>query len=470
MAPAAGGRPPNIVFILADDMGYGDFSCFNEGRSSTPVLDQLVAEGTTLTQHYSASPVCAPARASLLTGRYPHRTGAIDTLEGRGLDRIALDEVTVADLLRRAGYVTGLVGKWHNGAFDDRYHPNQRGFDEFVGFRGGWSDYWNWRLDRNGSIGGSDGRHLTDVLTEEACAFVTRHAGAPFFLHLAYSAPHFPLQSHPQDAAPFLESGTNTTAVANLYGMLRGMDRGIGQLLQQLSDLGLLDDTLVVFSSDNGPQFGGEGDSSTTRFNCGFRGAKLLVHEGGIRLPAVLRWPNGLAARGSVDDLVHFTDWLPTLLAAAGVSVAAEVGRAGGLPLDGVDVLPLLRDEGGSVPTTRFWQWNRYEPVAMCNAAMRDGAWKLVHPALPEAMEVLPADLAQDVALKYRSPEGVAITTTSLPPRSMPVPPAPQLFDLSVDPFEADDVAAAHPGRVAAMAGALGSWFEEVELDRRRAH
>jgi hypothetical protein len=161
-------RPPNIVLVLADDMGYGDFSCFNGGCSSTPVLDQLVAEGTTLTQHYSASPVCAPARASLLTGRYPHRTGAIDTLEGRGLDRLALDETTVADLLRRAGYVTGLIGKWHNGAFDDRFHPNRRGFDEFTGFRGGWSDYWSWRLDRNGHVTASDGRHLTDVLTTHA--------------------------------------------------------------------------------------------------------------------------------------------------------------------------------------------------------------------------------------------------------------------------------------------------------------
>ncbi len=115
---------PNIVLIVADDMGYGDFGCFNYGASRTPVLDQLVSEGMCLTQHYSASPVCAPARASLLTGRYPHRTGAIDTLETRGLDRLALRERTIADLLRHAGYVTGLVGKWHNGAFDNRYHPN----------------------------------------------------------------------------------------------------------------------------------------------------------------------------------------------------------------------------------------------------------------------------------------------------------------------------------------------------------
>jgi arylsulfatase A len=452
---------PNIVFVLADDMGYGDFSCFNDGASSTPVLDQLVAEGTTLTHHYSASPVCAPARASLLTGRYPHRTGAVDTLEGRGLDRIALDETTVADLLQRAGYVTGLVGKWHNGAFDDRFHPNRRGFDEFAGFRGGWSDYWHWHLDRNGARTASDGRHLTDVLTDEARSFVTRHRDEPFFLHLAYSAPHFPLQSHPRDAAPFLASGDHTTAVANLYGMLHGMDRGVGELLQHLADLGLLDDTLVIFSSDNGPQFGGEGDASTTRFNCGYRGAKLLVYEGGIRLPAVVRWPNGIAAGATVDDLVHFTDWLPTLVAAAGV----EPPRS--LVLDGVDVLPLLRGEGGSVPTTRFWQWNRYEPVAACNAAMRDGRWKLVHPALPEAMEVAPADLARDVQLKYSPDEATDITTTPAPQRTLPAPPPPQLFDLDADPFELDDLAAAHPGRTATMAAALGTWFEEVEGDRR---
>lgn len=457
-------RPPNIVFVLADDLGYGDFSCFNAGLSQTPVLDQLVAEGTTLTQHYSASPVCAPARASLLTGRYPQRTGVVDTLEGRGLDRIALGEVTLADLLRRdAGYVTGLVGKWHNGAFDHRYHPNQRGFDEFAGFRGGWSDYWNWHLDRNGAISPSDGRHLTDVLTDEALQFVTRHRHEPFFLHLAYSAPHFPLQSHPADAAPFLEAGTHTTAVANLYGMVRGMDRGIGALLDHLADLDLLDDTLVIFSSDNGPQFGGDGDHDTTRFNCGFRGAKLLVYEGGIRLPAVLRWPNGLAPQGEVDDLVHFTDWLPTLLAVAGIEPRRD------LALDGVDVLPLLRGDGAaaSTPTTRFWQWNRYEPVAECNAAMRDGAWKLVHPVLPEAMEVLPADLAHDVGMKYRPPaadDATGLTTTPLPTRDLDaVPrPAPQLFDLAHDPSEQHDLAADHPSRVATMAAALGSWFEEV--------
>ena len=128
---------PNIILILADDMGYGDFGVFSEGRTQTPALDRLVGESVCLTQHYAASPVCNPSRASILTGRYPHRTGSIDTLDWRGLDRLALRETTLADVFSRAGYATGLVGKWHLGAFDPRYHPMSRGFDEFVGFRGG---------------------------------------------------------------------------------------------------------------------------------------------------------------------------------------------------------------------------------------------------------------------------------------------------------------------------------------------
>jgi arylsulfatase A len=449
-------RRPNILLVLADDMGYGDFSCFNDGASSTPVLDHLVAEGTCLTQHYSASPVCAPARASLLTGRYPQRTGAWDTLEGRGLDRIALGETTVADLLRGAGYATGLVGKWHNGALDDRFHPNQRGFDDFAGFSGGWSDYWAWRLDRNGSMSASDGRYLTDVLTDEAIAFVTRHRAEPWFLHLAYSAPHFPLQAPEADVQPFADSGELTPAVANLYGMLSVMDRGMGRVLETLEALGLTEDTLVIFTSDNGPQFSGQGDTSTERFNCGFRGAKLVVYEGGIRLPAVLRWPAGLPARGTVGALFHFTDWLPTLLAVAGATPPAD------LALDGVNALPLLQGDDGQVPRIRFWQWNRYRPEPECNAAMRDGDWKLVHPALPAAMEVEPDDLAMDVMLKYQPDRFREVRADPLPARELPARPPAQLFDLASDPAEDHDLAARHPERVRTMAGHLAAWFEDV--------
>ena len=455
---------PNIIFILADDMGYGDFGCFNYGASRTPTLDHLVRDGVCLTQHYSASPVCAPARASLMTGRYPHRTGVIDTLETRGLDRLALREVTIAELLKRAGYATGLVGKWHNGAYDSRYHPNRRGFDEFAGFSGGWQPYYQWNLDRNGSISRADGRYLTDVFTDEATEFIRRHRSDPFFLYLAYNAPHFPFEAPEADAAPYKASGNFTPAVSQIYAMIECMDRGIARVLDALDQAGLADNTLVMFSSDNGPQFGGKGEMCTDRFNCGFAGSKLLVYEGGIRLPMVMRWPAGLDGRRQVHDMVHFTDWLPTILALAG----AEPPRD--LKLDGIDVRPTLQGERGKVPTERFWQWNRYTPDGECNAAMRDGRWKLVRPAIRELMQVSNEDLAMDVQSKY-SPESFHdISRTPEPERIKPTPSPAQLFDLVNDPFERNDLAAKDPARVSRMTNSLASWFEDVEQDRRAIH
>ena len=452
---------PNILFILADDMGYGDFACFNYGASQTPTLDHLVNDGLCLTQHYSASPVCAPARASLLTGRYPHRTGVIDTLEMRGLDRLALRERTIADFLRQAGYVTGLVGKWHNGALDPRYHPTRRGFNEFAGFCGGWSPYFDWRVDRNGSRARFDGRYLTDVFTDEAVQFVQRHRQEPFFLYLAYNAPHFPFQSPEADLAPFRDAGTFTLAVSHIYGMIRCMDRGIARVLDELERQGIADNTVVLFSSDNGPQFGGAGDMCTDRFNCGFAGAKTLVYEGGIRLPMVLRWPDGLDGRRQVHEMVHFTDWLPTLLALAGAEPPSDVR------LDGTNILPVLQGERGKVNTTRFWQWNRYTPVGECNAAMRDGRWKLVRPAIKEAMALADEDLAIDIDAKYNPDKYSDIIRHAEPERSIPEAPSAQLFDLVNDPFERVDLAGHEPERTARMERELAKWFEAVECDRR---
>jgi arylsulfatase B len=453
---------PNIVLIVADDMGYGDFSCFNGGASHTPTLDHLVHTGLCLTQHYSASPVCAPARASLLTGRYPHRTGVLDTLEMRGLDRLALRELTVADLLSRAGYVTGLVGKWHNGALDARYHPNRRGFTEFAGFSGGWSPYWQWRLDRNGQLSSGDGRYLTDVFTDEAAGFIARHTRERFFLCLAYSAPHFPLEAPEADLKPFAATGKFTTAVSAIYAMIQVMDRGIARVLDELDRRGLRNNTIVMFTSDNGPQFGGKGDGCTDRFNCGFRGSKLLVYEGGIRLPMVMRWPAGLDGGREVGEMIHFTDWLPTLLAIAGAPPPRE------LRLDGIDVLPLLQSERGKVPDERFWQWNRYAPDVECNAAMRDGRWKLVRPAIGAMLHPTREDLAADIDSKYNPDRYTNIARAPMPDlRAGALAPAAQLFDLAADPQERIDLAAREPERVARMSRRLETWFEEVEAERR---
>jgi len=358
---------PNVVLILVDDMGYGDFGIFNEGLTQTPALDHLAEQSVCLTQQYAGSCVCAPSRAALMTGRYPHRTGAIDTLEGRGLDRLALRERTMADVFKADGYATGLVGKWHLGALDPRYHPNQRGFDEFAGFRGGWQDYYDWRLDRNGVYEQADGRYLTDVFTDEACDFVRRHHAAPFFLHLTYNAPHFPLQALEEDLAPFADNEGLTQGVRLLYAMIRRMDAGVGKLMEEIDRQGIADNTIFMFTSDNGPQFGGQGDMCTTRFNCDWHGAKGNVYEGGIRVPLLLRWPDGLNAGVRCDDMAHFTDWLPTLAAAAGIENPFDAA------LDGQNILPALRGDGGDVCTRRFWQWNRYTPVVESNAAFRDG-------------------------------------------------------------------------------------------------
>ncbi|WP_405064428.1 sulfatase-like hydrolase/transferase [Kribbella sp. NBC_01505] len=457
-------RGPNIVLILADDMGYGDFGRFNGGASRTTALDQLCDDGLTLTQHYSASPVCAPARAALLTGRYPHRTGAIDTLEARGLDRLALRERTLPETLAAAGYRTGLVGKWHNGAFDARYHPTARGFQEFTGFCGGWQDYWNWRLERGGAVCQADGRHLTDVITTEAIDFVRRHRSEPFFLHVAYNAPHFPFQAPESLIQEFAVPG-RSRAVATIYAMIHQMDRGVAAIRDELAHLGLADNTMVLFSSDNGPQLGGEGAASTMRYNGGLAGAKELVHEGGIRVPMIVSWPDALPVGATSDAFVHFTDWLPTLTAVAGSKHPADVA------LDGIDVSQVLAGHEQESAPVRFWQWNRLHPLGHCNAAMRDGRWKLLRPALAEAMSLPAAELLLDAEVKQDPSRAAGLSRVPVPGLPVDCPPMQSLlFDLTTDPGEQHDLAAEHPGRTARMEAELAAWFEDVETDRRSIH
>jgi arylsulfatase A len=451
---------PNVLFVVADDMGYGDLSRFNEGRCRSPHLDALVDEGVCLTQHYSGSPVCAPARASLLTGRYPHRTGAIDTLHGRGLDRIALSEETIADCFRAAGYRTGLVGKWHNGALDRRYHPNARGFEEFAGFSGGLSHYYDYWLDLNGTEVAGDGRYLTDVLTDHAIDFVRRHARESFFLVVAYNAPHFPMHAPQHLVDAYLEQG-ETLGAALTYAMIEALDAGVGRIDETLGDLGIRDDTIVLFTSDNGPYLGEVEGVSLDRFNFGLRGAKHYVFEGGIRVPSIVRWPARIEGGRLENAMTHFTDWLPTMLAAAGAE-HHDAAR-----LDGENVLPLLEGAESTTAAVRFWQNNRYAPRVEGNAAMRDGDWKLVRPMIPALMRVTERDRAIDRALNYRLPDRItSVDDSPLPELDDGERHPALLFDLSTDPFEQHDLAADHPDRVARMTTALENWFEEVERER----
>ena len=451
---------PNIVFILADDLGYGDFSAFNGGLSHTPVLDGLMPQSVCLTQQYTASPVCNPSRAALMTGRYPHRTGSIDTLEWRGLERLALREFTLADALHGAGYRTGLVGKWHLGAYDPRYSPTRRGFDEAVCFRGGMHDYYQWRLEFNDQVRRADGRYLTDVWTEEAVSFIDRHHAEPFFLHVTYNAPHTPLQVPEEELKPFLDAGKVGRGVAHIYAMIHRLDTGVGRILEALRRHGLEDNTIVLFTSDNGPQFGGQGDNCTTRFNCQFHGAKGSVYEGGIRVPAILRWPAGLPAGQQCGAMIHFTDWFPTLLAAAGVPCQPPN------PLDGVNVLPVLRGESGKVETRRCWQWNRYTPLVTCNAAIRDGDWKLVRPSIREAMAVPDIQWLRVSMYEYEHFVQHGIILDPDPPRDVPAPPMPELYNIVADPLEQTNLAAQHPDICRRLLSELETWFASVEADR----
>jgi len=451
---------PNIVFILADDMGYGDFSAFNRGLSRTPALDALIDESVCLTQHYTSSCVCNPSRATLLTGRYPHRTGSIDTLEWWGLERLALRETTLADVLQGMGYATGLVGKWHLGAFDPRYHPNARGFDEAVCFRGGMHDYYHWRLEFNDRVERADGRYLTDVFTDEAVGFIARHHNEPFFLHVTYNAPHTPLEAPLDEIRPFQEKGRFTQAVSILYAMIHRMDIGVARILDALEEHDLEENTILCFTSDNGPQFGGQGERSTTRFNCQFHGAKGSTYEGGIRVPMLIRWPAGLKGGRTFDEMVHFADWFPTLLSTVGGEVPA------GRTIDGVNVLPALRGEVGKVETRRFWQWNRYRPDVTGNAAMRDGDWKLVRPAIREAMQV------PDIHWLWVSMYGPeyfirnGVVQAPYPAREVPPPPPAELYNVAEDPLEQRNLAVQYPERARKMLRELETWFEEVEAER----
>ncbi|MEO6124006.1 MAG: sulfatase-like hydrolase/transferase [Ilumatobacteraceae bacterium] len=459
---------PNIVVIMADDLGFGDLGFCNGGSTLTPAIDSLARDGTFLIQHYSASPICAPARAAFLTGRYPQRSGVIDTFPHRASDRISLRERTLADLLTEAGYHTGLIGKWHSGALGDAYHPCRRGFSEFVGFRGGVQDYWDWRLERHGEAWPSDGRYLTDVFTDEAVQFIRRHSDERFFLKLSYTAPHGPFQAPPRPAGD--PSPPPSTVGETIAAMVERMDVGIAAVLAELERCGLTDDTLVLFTSDNGPWMRpGPLEETTVRFNIGLAGGKELVLEGGIRVPTIVRWPNQVPSGTTLTAVSHFVDWVPTLLAIAGHPDAAR------LPGDGLDISNQLLATPSSDATeaveeaearTLFWQWSRYAPTPRANAAIRVGDWKMHIPAVPGVLMILPQDPAEERLLRadpsnYRPP---AVFETPLHTFE---PKPPQLFDLANDAGESTDRSMLDPLRVERMLARFDAWYAEVEFERR---
>lgn len=447
---------PNILFILADDMGLGDFGSGGGGPSRTPVLDKLAQKGTVLTHHYSGAPICSPSRACLLTGRYPQRTGVLDTQGVYNLHNLSLDERTIANVLNDSGYITGLIGKWHLGKSAPEYYPWNRGFSKVVVTDK--NHHWNWILNRNGVQEKSDGRYLADVLNDEAVQFIRTNKDEPFFLYLAHFTPHDPLLAIEEDIAHFRAAGFNEK-VSTLYAMIYRMDQGIGRVLNELKVQGLDENTLVVFASDNGPQYAVNWIDRTgvTRFNCGLRGHKDLVFDGGVRVPALLYWPGGGLKGGTIDESTHFTDWFPTLLAAAGVPVPQD-----NPPLDGRNILPMLRGETEDMPATFCWQFSRYYPSEFYNIAIREGGWKLIRP--------VDGDGVDGPVLGVLPPKGIAKTDVQIDPARRYVPEIPgrgkvQLFNLKDDPFEQNDLAAQNPEKVMEMEKQLHSWFSSVMTD-----
>jgi len=398
---AADAPRPNLLFILADDLGYGDLGCYGAPDADTPHLDRLAAEGVRFTDFYANAPVCSPTRVAFLTGRYQQRCGMDNALYyqemGRGLPA---DGVTIADRLKAAGYATGLSGKWHVG-YERVRRPPQKGFDHFFGLLGGNHHYFE-HMDRIGVpdlwLGNEaierEG-YTTDLITGDAIDFLERHCDEPFFLFVSHLAPHFPYQG-PGDADRTVkpktrswQQGDRATAVA----MIERMDEGIGELLDRLEELGLEERTLVVFTSDNG------GHSHAR--NAPLRGKKTTLWEGGIRVPCIARW-SGVIPPGSVTDQVGITmDWTATFAALAGDEATSDRD-------EGIDLMPVLRGDGESVGRTLFWR-QRPGPVRKkvpSVRAVRHGKWKLHQPVGEDAdLFDLENDIAEENDLANRHPE-----------------------------------------------------------------
>ena len=381
-------RKPNIVLIVADDLGYADLGFQGVEDIPTPSLDALAAGGIRLTNGYVTGTWCSPSRAALMTGRYQQRFGdnGHEATPGHGLD---LEETTLADRLRAAGYTTGLVGKWHLGE-DPKFHPMQRGFDEFFGFlRGGHNFFPDEPIiifpDRNG-IGEDLGQipegravldhqilrgkehvaeetYLTDAFTREAVSFIRRHEAKPFFLYLSFNAVHTPMQATDDRLKKFASVNHPVRKVYN--AMTLAMDEAVGDVLTQLSRSGLEEDTLIFFISDNGgPTVHKYAYNASD--NSPLRGSKSTTLEAGIRVPFVVSWPGQIASGEQYDEPVIQIDIFPTVLAAAGINAEPEKR------LDGVNLLPYLHGETSGSPHEALY-WRSWGQIAI-----RRGNWKLV--------------------------------------------------------------------------------------------
>jgi arylsulfatase A-like enzyme len=403
---AAEPRRPNVLFILGDDLGYGDLSCYGRPDYQTPALDNLARQGVRFTSNYAAAPVCTPTRCAYITGRYPQRlpVGLAEPLTANSPRDLGLppEHPTIASLLKGNGYETSLVGKWHLG-WKPEFGPNRHGFDEFFGILSGAVDYFTHRAPDAPGGGASAGGaadlwqnltpiervgYLTDLLSDKAVEVITRPHTKPFFLSLQYTAPHAPWEGPEDEAIGHTDHGpgpmTNGGSLKIFSTMMKRMDLGIGRVLKALDRAKMTRDTLVIFTSDNG----GERYS----FNWPFSFAKGSLNEGGLRVPAIARWP-GVIPAGRVSDQAAITmDWTATILGVTGTK-ADEA-----FPLDGENLMPICTGQRQSYDRSLYWR------VTGLNAA-RVGAWKYLKNGSGEHLFDLATDPGEKSDLASRQRE-----------------------------------------------------------------
>lgn len=395
--------PPNILFILIDDLGWKDLGCYGSTYYQTPNIDRLAEQGVRFADGYAACAVCSPTRAAILTGKYPARlmltewlpSGRWDPqaklLGGRFLRQLPLEEVTLAEALRAGGYRTGIIGKWHLGGepfstpahhgFDVAIAANDHGNpgDYFFPYEGEWSIPTtdlkaSWRVIE----GGEEGEYLTDRLTNEAEGFIRENRARPFFLYLSHYAVHTPLQAKKEMVAPYESVRESERQGKPVYAaMIESVDQGVGRLMATLKELNLEASTLVIFTSDNGG-FAGATDHKP------LRGNKGAYYEGGIRVPVIVRWPGVAKAGGVCDAPVTSTDFYPTCLAAAGLPPHPAQHR------DGLDLRPVLEGAGSLDRKALFWHYPHYNshPSSVPSSVIRKGDWKLIQTFDPEGFEL----------------------------------------------------------------------------------
>ena len=411
---------PNFVFILADDLGYADLGCYGGRGNCSPVLDRMAAEGLRFTQGYANSSVCSPTRFALMTGRWQHRLrgGADEPLSSRRRATRILglppEHPTLPSRLLSAGYATALVGKWHLG-WPPHFGPLRSGYEEFFGALSGGLDYFTHR-DSTGAHDLWDGEraceqagYLTDLLTERAVDYVRRRHTRPFFLSLHYTAPHWPWETREDEAeARRLETifHTDGGSLRAYTTMIRHMDEGIGAVLEALRSIGADDNTLVVFTSDNG----GERFSDTWPLI----GKKMDLLEGGIRVPYIVRWPGRVRAGSETSQLAITMDWVPTFLEAAGTTADP------GYPLDGVSLLPVLDEPAATIERELYWRM-----TFRAQKAMRWREWKYLSIDGHQYLFDLSRDERERANLARREPARLADLRSRYEKWEASLPPIP---------------------------------------------